>query len=204
MYLDFERFILLGKANNQSYRKVVARAKLRFLFCSRSYTPLAAAAPTPPPPTEKTTAVWIICFINFVLFSLSNAVRFSVGRDVTRNSLNAVLAMTRQLSVCASESFLNPSSGTAFYFIFIFFIRSLFDAAFGYFSILARRPFPHSEFFGFSGDGFVDVTQRGAFLLTIGDSRFRDRIFFPIRQSSAFCGFVVTDTSLEFHNLVKL
>lgn len=138
MYLDFERFILLGKANNQPHRKVVARAKLRFLFCSRSYTPLAATAPTPP---TESNGSWIICFINFVLFSFSNAVRFSVGRDVTRNSLNAVLAMTRQLSVCASERFLNPSSGTAFYFIFIFFIRSLFDAAFGYFSILARRPF---------------------------------------------------------------
>lgn len=198
MYLDFERFILLGKANNQSYRKLVARAKLRFLFCPRSYTPLATAAPTPPP-TENNGS-WIICFINFVLFSLFNAVCFSVGRDVTRNSLNAVLAMTRQLSVCVSESFLNPSSGTAFYFIFIFFTRSLFDAAFGYFSHGVRFP----KFFGFSGDELVDVTQRGAFLLTCGDSQFRDRIFCSIRQSSAFCGFAVTDTSVEFQKLVKL
>lgn len=79
-------------------------------------------------------------------------------RDVTRNSRNAVLAMTRWayagVRVCAIRRrvFWTPS-GTAFYFVFIFFLRSLRYRAWLFFFIYFivrsywRRAAP---FWGFS------------------------------------------------------
>lgn len=140
-------------------------------------------------------------------------------RDVTRNSRNAVLAMTRWayagVRVCAIRRrvFWTPS-GTAFYFVFIFFLRSLRCRAWLFFSYILLFALIDDALlrFGASLDAclLADVTQplRDDLWTFAVNLLIRLRRKYETKQLhfvAFFCAvFEVADTSIEFHDFMKL